>query len=493
MDGLAIDWLETASLRALQRQLRRAEYHVFHYIGHGGYDRDADDGVLLLEDEHGRSARITGVQLGTILQDELSLRLAVLNACEGARSSVEDPFSGVATSLIEREIPAVIGMQFEITDRSAIVFASEFYAALADGYPVDSALAEARKAIYADKNDVEWATPVLFMRVQDGLLFEVPDHASARDQKPDPTEAVAAAKAEAKAVKAAAAKAAATATDQKTDASEAAAEEAEKERLRVAAEEAEKERLRVAAEEAEKERLRVAAEEAERKRPSSVRPSRGARGTSSRRGRGGREGTSSRRGRGGREGTSSRRGRGGREGTVRPRRPRGTPSVEAEAAETERLRVAAEGQWMAERQVPNGTAAVGRGFLGGLILVAAYGGLYLLVRNYLPGVSPADAKVLPWLSVAVVTVLLTSIGGLLIEQFVPPLRAPEHDASRWLVVLILGLTLGPLSFLIAYSALGIAASASPDVSRIVAVSVLAFLVAEVLVGRGSARERSGSN
>ena len=196
--AVAIDWLETPTLRALQRQLRQADYHVLHYIGHGGYDHDADDGVVLFEDDLGRSRRITGVQLGTILQDEVSLRLAVLNACEGGGSSVEDPFSGVATSLIEREIPAVIGMQFEITDRSAIVFASEFYAALADGYPVDSAMAEARKAIYADENDVEWATPVLFMRVQDGLLFEVPAHAGGREGRV----AVAAAKAEADAVKA---------------------------------------------------------------------------------------------------------------------------------------------------------------------------------------------------------------------------------------------------------------------------------------------------
>ena len=107
----------------------------------------------------------------------------------------------MATSLIEREIPAVIGMQFEITDRSAIVFASEFYAALADGYPVDSAMAEARMAIYADGNNVEWATPVLHMSVPDGVLFEVPARAPAREQKPDPTVAVAAAKVEADAVK----------------------------------------------------------------------------------------------------------------------------------------------------------------------------------------------------------------------------------------------------------------------------------------------------
>ena len=64
-------------------------------------------------------------------------------------------------------------MQFEITDRAAIVFAGEFYSALADGLPVDSSVAEARKAIYADQNDIEWGTPVLFMRVADGRLFDV--------------------------------------------------------------------------------------------------------------------------------------------------------------------------------------------------------------------------------------------------------------------------------------------------------------------------------
>ena len=64
-------------------------------------------------------------------------------------------------------------MQLEITDRAAITFACELYAALADGYAVDAALAEARKAIFADDNEVEWGTPVLFMRVPDGRIFDV--------------------------------------------------------------------------------------------------------------------------------------------------------------------------------------------------------------------------------------------------------------------------------------------------------------------------------
>jgi hypothetical protein len=295
--AIAIDWLAEASLRALQRQLRRGDYHVFHFIGHGGYDQDADDGVLLFEDEVGRGRRVSGIQLGTILADEVSLRLAVLNSCEGARSSLQDPFSGVATSLIEREIPAVIGMQFEITDRAAIVFAGEFYSALADGLPVDSSVAEARKAIYADQNDIEWGTPVLFMRVADGRLFDVQSHAPIRAEGGSPAAAAAAigaAEVPAEAIIDGAAsrereraeeedrlaRAEAEAVEREREAAEAlaAAEQLEKERreeervAREAAERAERERAAAEAERLEAERLeqdrlaREAAERAERER-----------------------------------------------------------------------------------------------------------------------------------------------------------------------------------------------------------------------------------
>lgn len=171
--AVEVEWLEQASLLALQEKLQGGPYHVFHYIGHGAYDHDAGDGMLLLEDENELGQTVTGGELGTILYDHTTLRLAVLNACEGARSSSMDPFAGVACSLVQRQIPAVIAMQFEITDRAAIVFARGFYRAVALGYPVDAALAEARKSIYAARNPIEWATPVLFMRVPDGRIFDL--------------------------------------------------------------------------------------------------------------------------------------------------------------------------------------------------------------------------------------------------------------------------------------------------------------------------------
>ena len=157
-NAVSIDWLEEATLLALTKKLRPDTYHILHFIGHGGFDDASGEGALLFEDDAGRGRPISGEQLATVLNNKTSLRLVFLNSCEGARTSVKDPFSGVAASLIQREIPAVIAMQFEITDRAAIIFAGEFYAMLAEGQPVDTAVTQARLTVFADQNDVEWGT-----------------------------------------------------------------------------------------------------------------------------------------------------------------------------------------------------------------------------------------------------------------------------------------------------------------------------------------------
>src|SRR6266436_1443604 len=170
---LVIERLPAATLDALRLRARGAPFHIFHFIGHGGFDIVAEDGVLQFEDESGMSYPVRGEMLGMQLHDHRSLRLAVLNACEGARSSRQDPFSGVAQSLLQQRVPAVIAMQFEISDAAAKVFALEFYRAVAKGNPVDAAVCESRKALFKEEFGQEWATPVLYMRSQEGQLFEL--------------------------------------------------------------------------------------------------------------------------------------------------------------------------------------------------------------------------------------------------------------------------------------------------------------------------------
>lgn len=172
-EGLvAVDRLDDASLPALHERLTASPYHVFHFIGHGGFDRKDEDGLLLLEGPGGAVSIVPGADLATALLDA-RLKLAVLNTCEGARASARDPFSGTAQALVRQGIPAVVAMQFEISDDAARDLSQQFYEGLAMGFPVDAALAEARKAVYFTGNRVEWATPVLYMRSPDGRIFDV--------------------------------------------------------------------------------------------------------------------------------------------------------------------------------------------------------------------------------------------------------------------------------------------------------------------------------
>jgi len=172
--GLTLERLPTATLPALQNRLRQGDVHLIHYIGHGYFDTATNTGGLVLEDENGQHRLVTAKDLGVYLHGHAALRLLFLNACEGARSGREDAFAGLAQSLVRQSIPAVVAMQFEVSDTAAITLAQEFYQALADGYPVDAALAEARKAVLGAGNPYEWGTPVLFSRSADNRLLALP-------------------------------------------------------------------------------------------------------------------------------------------------------------------------------------------------------------------------------------------------------------------------------------------------------------------------------
>ena len=176
-DGsVTVTWLREPTLTGLLNAVSSGdrEYHVFHYIGHGEYDPVSKTGHLKLEDGRGRVHEVSGADLAEVLGDHRSLRLAVLNACDGARIGRTDPLSGVAAALVRLQIPAVVAMQFPITDWAAITFAGGFYRAIARGLPVDAAVAHSRKAIFAGRSDgIEWGTAVLFMRVPDGRIFTV--------------------------------------------------------------------------------------------------------------------------------------------------------------------------------------------------------------------------------------------------------------------------------------------------------------------------------
>ena len=171
---LHIEWLEGSTWRDLQHTLRRKDYHIFHFVGHGGFDATAGEGVLAFTDDDGKSQLLSATEIGRLLGDERTLRLVVLNSCLGAKGNTTDIFSSTSATLVRRGVPAVVAMQYEISDLAAIEFSRSLYEAIADGMPVDAAVGEARKAIsVSSRNSVEWGTPVLHMRSPDGVLFTI--------------------------------------------------------------------------------------------------------------------------------------------------------------------------------------------------------------------------------------------------------------------------------------------------------------------------------
>ena len=163
------EWTGTATryLRAMIRDSGQS-LHVLHFMGHGLLEQ------LVLEDRESQEEASAVAKF--ILQHAPNLHLVVFNACDAGAIDATDAHLGVASALAESGIPAVIAMQFEISDEAALTFSEEFYSALAKGHSVDAAVLWARIAIHSGLGGEakEWATPVLYMQAETRLIDKSP-------------------------------------------------------------------------------------------------------------------------------------------------------------------------------------------------------------------------------------------------------------------------------------------------------------------------------
>ena len=148
---------------------------MLHFIGHGGYDTETDEGVLAFVGRNGRADYVPASRLADLLDEaEPTPRLVVLNSCQSGASGTIDLFSGTAAALAHSGIHAVAAMQYSISDDAAIAFARGFYKALAHGRGIDEAVRSGRIGILGlSRGTLEWITPVLYLRGDDTHLFDI--------------------------------------------------------------------------------------------------------------------------------------------------------------------------------------------------------------------------------------------------------------------------------------------------------------------------------
>lgn len=159
-------WVRGGTQDNLFDLMQSGNWHVFHFIGHGGTQRYVDErgvyrseGFVVMEDGVGGAVQVSGSELGTTLEDG-NVSLAVLNCCESGKGG---GFSSVGATLVKASVPTAIAMQFPITDKAATRFSTSFYRSLTAGQPIEQALTAARRFVRFNSN-VEWGIPVLFSR-----------------------------------------------------------------------------------------------------------------------------------------------------------------------------------------------------------------------------------------------------------------------------------------------------------------------------------------
>lgn len=169
-----LNWLEPATVAKLRVELAK-DYHVLHYIGHSAAPDEETEAVLILERDDGTPDPLGGLALANLIGKHSQLRLAVLNSCESAVIADGDPFSAIATHLVELGVPAVIAMQYVVGDDAAIAFGRALYQAIAQDRQggVVEAITDARLTVFLEGHDVDWVAPVLFMQSPDSRLFDL--------------------------------------------------------------------------------------------------------------------------------------------------------------------------------------------------------------------------------------------------------------------------------------------------------------------------------
>lgn len=164
------NWVEDATLKSLRDALSEPA-DIFHFSGHGRFDRGK--GQIILKNEKDSTSYFYGAAKLAQLLRGARVRLAVLNACESGARSGENLWGGVAPALVRAGLAAVVASQYKLQDVNAVPLAEELYRGVLGGGRIDEAVSAARIAIFQQSGleNRDWGSPVLYMRVEDGIIF----------------------------------------------------------------------------------------------------------------------------------------------------------------------------------------------------------------------------------------------------------------------------------------------------------------------------------
>jgi len=206
---LQLEVLRPPTFDALVKRLneQRGFYHLVHFDGHGvfagvgggsllQYGAMAGRGHVVFETEDGQPHVVNSQDLGQALAT-CKVPLFVLNACQSAEESLQDPFSSVAAQLVAVGAKGVVAMSYSVYATAAALFMERFYEQLVEHASLSEAVAAARQRLFTDarRQSVigplelrDWLVPTLYQ--QEVSYIPIPPHVGVAAAEEEPPEGV---------------------------------------------------------------------------------------------------------------------------------------------------------------------------------------------------------------------------------------------------------------------------------------------------------------
>ncbi len=154
-----------ASFTNLRKYNESFKPDILHFIGHGRLKGDDPQLAFVSDDDEKNADWCESAALRFLIREQTP-SLLVLQACETAAPSTGPGFMSLASSLLKVNVPAIVAMQFEVRNETAIEFSKAFYGALAEGQEISEAVQQGRSSITRNIRrwrEREFGAPVLFM------------------------------------------------------------------------------------------------------------------------------------------------------------------------------------------------------------------------------------------------------------------------------------------------------------------------------------------
>lgn len=163
---------DDATVDEVKKAISTGDYHIIHYAGHAVASKRPEESYIRFWTRTKKTGDVEDVKMPMLrgwFGGAKSVRFVFLSCCAGAAQDTTEQLLtndvlGIADTLIQASVPAVLGHRWPIEDSSVKDLSISFYHHLLKYGRIDTALLHARREMAYDRDERAWLSPVLILQ-----------------------------------------------------------------------------------------------------------------------------------------------------------------------------------------------------------------------------------------------------------------------------------------------------------------------------------------